>query len=174
MASCTRPNGDKELFTLMTTDLQLALYAALPTLFEIDLAPMPDGSQRVVTPFMLHDGTMVQIYVAERDGKFVLVDGSDLGGWLWQLSGGKELSPRQLYLLDQICRRDLGMAAGYPGELALHCDRPEDLAAAVFRLGQAMLRVSDLWFLDPYSTAGMKYNAADDKSAAPPAQGIAV
>ena len=58
--------------------------------------------------------------------------------------------------------------AGYQGELILHCHRPEELAAAVLRLGQAMLRVSDLWFLAPHSTAGMAYNAPDNTPAAPP------
>ena len=161
---------------MMTTDLQAALCAALPTLFEIDPEPMPAGRRRIVTPFMLRDGTMVQILVAERGGKFILSDGTDLGGWLWEQSGFKELSPRQQYLLDQICRQDLEMPAGYQGELILHCHRPADLAAAVLRLGQAMLRVSDLWFLAPHSTAGMAYNALDDTPAAlpTPAKGVAV
>ena len=39
------------------------------------------------------------------------------------------------------------------------------MAAAVFRLGLAMARVSDLWFLEPHSAAGMEYNAADGKAA---------
>lgn len=161
---------------MMTTDLlQSALCAALPALFEIDPEPMPDGRRCIITPFILRDGTMVQIFVAERGGKFDLTDGIDLGGWLWEQSLGAELSLRQWYLLDQICRQDLEMPAGYQGELLLHCHRPEELAAAVIRLGQAMLRVSDLWFLTPHSTAGMAYNAPDNTPAAPPtpAKGIA-
>ena len=157
-----------------TTDLQAALCAALPALFEIDPAPTPDGRQCIITPFMLRDGTMVQIFVAEHDGKFVLGDGTDLGGWLWEQSCGAELSPQQLYLLDQICRQDLEMVAGYRGELMLHCDRPEDLAEAVFRLGQAMLRVSDLWFLTPQSAYGMQYNAPVDTPAEPLEKRMAV
>lgn len=151
-----------------------ALCAGLAPLFEIDPEPMPDGSTRLFTPFMFDDGTMGVMFVSLNDGRYILTDGGETLGWLWQRTGGDELSAKQQYLLDQICRQDLAMPAGYPGELLLHCDRPADLAAAVLRLGQAMLRVSDLWFLAPHSTAGMAYNAPNDTPAATPAKGIAV
>ena len=66
-----------------------------------------------------------------------------------------------------MCRCELGLP-GYQGELTATApgDRPEELAAAVFRLGLAMVRVADLWFLEPHSAAGMGYNAADGKAAA--------
>lgn len=158
---------------MITADLQAALCAGLAPLFEIDPEPMPDGGARLFTPFMFDDGTMGVIFVSLNDGQYAITDGGETLGGLWQRTGGGELSAKQRYLLGKVCNPASEVTCRQ-GELTTHCDRPEELAAAVFRLGQAMLRVSDLWFLEPYSTAGMEYNAADDKPAAPPAQGIAV
>lgn len=158
---------------MITADLQTALCTGLAPLFEIDPEPMPDGSARLFTPFMFDDGTMGVIFVSLNDGRYVITDGGETLGCLWQRTGGRELSAKQQYLLGKVCY-PASEVTFRQGELTTHCDRPEELAAAVFRLGQAMLRVSDLWFLDPYSTVGMKYNTADDKSVAPPAKGIAV
>lgn len=160
---------------MIAADLHTALCAGLSPLFEIDPEPMPDGCTRLFTPFMFQDGTMGVMFASLNDGRYILTDGGETLGWLWQLTGGDDLSAKQQYLLEKICRSALGVTY-YKGELMLHCDRPEELADAVFRLGQAMLRVSDLWFLSPYSSAGMQYNAPADTPAALPAtaKGIAV
>ena len=164
---------------MIAANLHTALYAGLSPLFEIDPEPMPDGGTRLFTPFMFQDGTMGVMFVSLNDGRYILTDGGETLGWLWQLTGGDDLSAEQQYLLDKICRSALGVTY-HKGELMLRCDRPEDLADAVFRLGQAMLRVSDLWFLSPYSTVGMRYNAPDDTPPPPAtlptttAKGIAV
>ena len=157
---------------MIATDLQTALCTGLAPLFEIDPEPMPDGSTRLFTPFMFDDGTMGVIFVSLNDGQYTLTDGCETLGCLWQRTGGSELLAKQRYLLDKICRPASGITC-HKGELTTKCGRPEDLAAAVLRLGQAMLRVSDLWFLEPYSTDGMEYNAMDD-TAVPPAKEAAV
>ena len=152
---------------MIAADLQAALHAGLPELFEFDRERMPDGSLCLVTPFMYRDGTMAQIFIEERDGICVLTDGGETLGWLWQCTG-EDRSAKQLYLLDLICRQELDMPS-YRGELMLICDNPKDFAAVAFRLGQTMLRVSDLWFLEPGSTAGMEHNPADATLAQLPA-----
>ena len=136
---------------MITADLQAALCAGLPKLFEFDQERMPNGALCLVTPFMYRDGTMAQIFIEERDGRCVLTDGGETLGWLWQCTG-EDPSPKQLYWLDQICRQELDLP-GYRGELMLSCHSPKDFADAAFRLGQAMLRVSDLWFLGDIGTA---------------------
>ena len=152
---------------MIATELRMALAAELPALFEVEAEPRPDGSVRLFTPFRYDDGTMAVIFVVRRDGEYVLSDYGETLGWLWVRTGGGELSAKQEYLLDTVCRCELGLP-GYRGELTATapCDRPEELAAAVFRLGLAMVRVADLWFLEPHSAAGMEYNAADGKAAA--------
>ena len=146
---------------MIATELRTALAAELPVLFEVEAEPRPDGSVRLFTPFRYDDGTMAVIFAARRDGEYVLSDYGETLGWLWVRTGGGELSAKQEYLLDMVCRCELGLP-GYQGELTVTApgDRPEELAAAVFRLGLAMVRVSDLWFLELHSAAGMEYNAA--------------
>ena len=146
---------------MIATELRTALAAELPALFEVEAEPRPDGSVRLFTPFRYDDGTMAVIFAVRRDGEYVLSDYGETLGWLWVRTGGGELSAKQEYLLDTVCRCELGLP-GYRGELTATApgDRPEELAAAVFRLGLAMVRVSDLWFLEPHSAAGMEYNAA--------------
>ena len=141
-------------------NLHRLLCDGLPALFEFDGNAMPDGSIRLFTPFMFRDGTMPVIFLTERNGQYILTDGCETLGWLWQQSVSGELSPQQKYLLDQICRSALGVEH-HKGELTLRCTHPEQLAGAVFRLGQAMLHVSNLWFLEPTSTPGIESGTAE-------------
>ena len=151
---------------MIATELRTALAAELPALFEVEAEPRPDGSVRLFTPFRYDDGTMAVIFAVRRDGEYILSDYGETLGWLWVRTGGGELSAKQEYLLDMVCRCELGLP-GYQGELTATApgDRPEEVAAAVFRLGLAMVRVADLWFLEPHSAAGMEYNAAAGKAA---------
>ena len=144
---------------MITADLQAALYAGLPELFEFDPERVPNGALCLVTPFMYRDGTMAQIFIEERDGRCVLTDWGETLGWLWQCTG-VDPSARQLDWIDDICRHELDMP-GYRGELMLSCDSPNDFAAAAFRLGQAMLRVSDLWFLEDAAGPGVVVGIED-------------
>ncbi len=133
---------------MTSTDLQAALTAGLPQLFEFELNPMPDESIALLTPFVCNDGTTPYIFVSEQDGGgYVLSDGCEMLAGLSQRTGCQELSPKQHYVLDRICKETPGLEKNR-GELTMRCDHPEELADAVFRLGQAMLRVSDLWFLE--------------------------
>ena len=131
---------------MIIADLQAALTAGLPPLFEFEPAPMPDGSS-ALTPFVCNDGTTPYIFLSEQDGGgYVLSDGCEMLAGLSQRTGCRELSPEQRNALDGICRDTPGLELKH-GELKMRCKRPEELAGVV-RLGQAMLRVSDLWFLE--------------------------
>ena len=149
---------------MIVADLQAALTTGLPKLFEFDPEPMPNGALCLVTPFMYRDGTIAQIFIEERDGRCVLTDGGETLGWLWQCTG-KDPSAKQLYWVDQICRHELDMP-DYRGELMLSCNNPNDFAAAAFRLAQAMLRVSDLWFLEEDAAPAVVVAVEDGATAA--------
>ena len=130
---------------MQAANLYNQLCAGLPSVFECEPGLCDDV--RVRTPFLYPDGDALDIFVEERDGHCVLTDGGETLGWLWMQSVSGELSAKQRYLLDEICRATAGVEH-QQGELTVRCERPEKLAEAVFRLAQAMLRVSDLWFLE--------------------------
>ena len=144
---------------MIIAELESALCAGLPALFAFEPEPMPDGSLALITPFVCEDGTTPYIFVAEQDGGYILSDGCEMLGGLSQRTGCQELSPKQHYVLDRICRETPGLEKNR-GELTMRCDRPEELADAVLRLGQAMLRVSDLWFLGDIGAAQVERAAA--------------
>ena len=147
-------------------ELESAFYAGLTELFEFEPEPMPDGSIALQTPFVCNDGTTPYIFVAEQyGGGYVLSDGCEMLGGLTQRAGCQELSPKQHYVLDRICQQTSGLEKNR-GELTMRCDSPDELADAAFRLGQAMLRVSDLWFLGDIVTAQMERAAAVEEMTA--------
>ena len=147
-------------------ELESAFRAGLTALFEFEPERMPDGSIALQTPFVCNDGTTPYIFVAEQyGGGYVLSDGCEMLGGLSQRTGCQELTPKQLYVLDRICRETPGLERNR-GELTMRCDSPDELADAVLRLGQAMLRVSDLWFLGDIVTAQMERAAAVEEMTA--------
>ena len=138
---------------MIIAELESAFCAGLTALFEFEPGPMSDGSIALQTPFVCNDGTTPYIFIAEQNGGgYLLSDGCEMLGGLSQRTGCEELSPKQHYVLDRICRETPGLEKNR-GELKMRCERPEELADAVLRLGQAMLRVSDLWFLEDIVTA---------------------
>ena len=133
---------------MIIADLQAALRTGLPPLFEFEPDPMPDGSIALLTPFVCNDGTTPYIFMSEQDGGgYVLSDGCEMLAGLSQRTGSRGLSPEQRNVLDEICRDTPGLELKH-GELKMRCKYPEELAGVVLRLGQAMLRVSDLWLLE--------------------------
>ena len=147
-------------------ELESALCAGLTALFDFETELMPDGSIALQTPFVCNDGTTPYIFVAEQDGGgYVLSDGCEMLGGLSQRTGCQELSPKQHYVLDRICRETPGLEKNR-GELTMRCEHPDELADAVLRLGQAMLRVSDLWFLGDIVTAQIERATAVEEMTA--------
>ena len=143
---------------MIIAELESALCTGLPALFAFEPEPMPDGSLALITPFVCEDGTTPYIFVAEQDGGYILSDGCEMLGGLWQRSG-EDLSSKQRHVLEKICRATPGLERNR-GELTMRCDTPEELADVVLRLGQAMLRVSDLWFLGDIGAAQIERAAA--------------
>jgi hypothetical protein len=125
----------------MTTNLQNEVQAGLGSLFSVadhrDLI-------RIRTPFWYPDGGVVDVFIKEHDGKFSLTDLGEALGWLRTQSLSSRRSPKQQKLVQDICLTQ-GVEL-FKGQLMLRCDNRTQLARYVVRLGQAVVRVADLWF----------------------------
>jgi hypothetical protein len=99
---------------------------------------------RVRTPFLYPDGGIVDIFVQERDDQFTITDLGEALGWLKLQSVSGKRSAKQQRLLQDICLT-LGVEF-FQGQLFIRADKLVQLADAITRLGQAVVRVSDLWF----------------------------
>ena len=123
-------------------DLCESLRDRLPTLFECTSAP--HGSVRVRTPFMYPDGDIVDVFVEERGGESVVTDYGESLGWLQMQSVRDQLTGNQRQMVEDVCLT-LGVELDR-GQLTLRCANASALSDAIHRLGQAAVRVSDLWF----------------------------
>ncbi len=124
------------------SDLCDALRDSLPALFECAVAPR--GAIRVRTPLLYPDGGMVDVFVEERGAGYVVTDYGDALGWLRMQSAGGKLSPKQRWMIDDVCLT-LGVELDR-GQITLRCEDRSALSDAVHRGAQAVLRVSDVWF----------------------------
>ena len=100
--------------------------------------------QRIRTPYLYPDGDNIDIF-CKQQGDVVLV--SDLGEttrWLRMQTVAPRRSPKQKALIEDACQTH-GVEF-YRGMLQARCRPVDQLAAVTFRVAQAALRVSDLWF----------------------------
>lgn len=125
----------------MNTDVAGLLRANLGELFSAE----PKGEFiRARTPFWYPDGDVIDIFVKERNGSFTLTDLGEALGWLRMQSLSDRRSPKQQKLVQDVCQT-LGVEL-FKGQLMLRCPEASRLAECVVRLGQAIVRVSDIWF----------------------------
>lgn len=100
--------------------------------------------QRIRTPYLYPDGDNIDVF-CEPQGDVILV--SDFGEttrWLRMQTVSPRRSPKQRALIEDVCLTH-GVEF-YKGMLLARCHAKEELSAVVFRVSQAALRVSDLWF----------------------------
>jgi len=100
--------------------------------------------QRIRTPYLYPDGDNIDVFCRPQ-GDVVLV--SDLGEttrWLRMQTVSPKRSPKQKALIEDACLTH-GVEF-YKGMLMARCRPGDQLAAVTFRVAQAALRVSDLWF----------------------------
>ena len=99
---------------------------------------------RIRTPYLYPDGDTIDVF-CKAQGDVVLV--SDLGEttrWLRMQTASLRRSPKQRALIEDICLTH-GVEF-YKGMLLARAKSAQPLSGAVFRVAQAALRVSDLWF----------------------------
>jgi len=119
-----------------------SLRGRLSTLFECSSAPQ--GSIRVCTPFMYPDGDIVDLFVYEQDGRPVVTDYGESLDWLQMQSLHDQLTNNQIQMVEDVCLT-LGVELN-SGQLTLRCANISELGDVIHRLGQAAVRVSDIWF----------------------------
>ena len=125
----------------MNTNVCEALTDQLGTLFECK--PHKEFV-RVRTPFLYPDGGVIDVFVQLHDGHFTVTDLGEALGWLRLQSVSAQRSPKQQRLLQDVCMT-LGVEL-FRGQLLLRGDEPAQLSDRILRLGQAVVRASDLWF----------------------------
>lgn len=103
------------------------------------------GYVRVRTPLLYPDGGIVDVFVSFHEGGFTVSDLGEALGWLKVQSASGQRSPKQQRLLQDVCLT-LGVEL-FRGQLMLRGRGESDLTETIMRLGQAVVRVSDLWFM---------------------------
>jgi hypothetical protein len=115
---------------------------AMPSHFECNLAPL-EGI-RVRTPFLYPDGSIIDVFVLERESQIVATDFGEALGWLRMQSSRGQLSPKQKRLIEDVCVT-LGVEL-FRGQLVRRVEGNR-VAEAVLQVAQAALRVADLWMV---------------------------
>jgi hypothetical protein len=100
---------------------------------------------RVRTPFLYPDGDYIDLFVRHSDGTPTISDLGETTRWLRMQSVSAHRSPKQRQLIEDVCLTH-GVEF-YRGMLSVRAE-PDfaNLAPALTRLAQAVLRVSDIWF----------------------------
>lgn len=103
-----------------------------------------NGHVRIRTPFLYPDGDVIALFAR---GDFPLLELSDFGEtmrWLAMQTPSERRSKKQRQIIQDVCLTH-GVEF-FDGMVLLRVRAGDDLPAAVVRLGQAVLRIADLWF----------------------------
>jgi hypothetical protein len=100
--------------------------------------------QRIRTPYLYPDGDIIDVFCKPQGDVTVVSDLGETARWLRMQSTSPKRSPKQRALIEDVCETH-GIEF-YKGTLTARCHASESLTAVAFRVAQAALRVSDLWF----------------------------
>ncbi len=99
---------------------------------------------RVRTPLLYPDGDVVDVYVHSQNGGGTVSDLGETTAWLRTQSTASRRSPKQTRLIEDVCLTlDVEF---FKGMLCARYDNNEAMVAAIERVSQSAVRVSDLWF----------------------------
>jgi len=118
------------------------LQQAVPPLFVC--SPAPQQGVRVRTPMLYPEGNIVEVYVMERKGGFLVTDIGDALDWLGLQTVSQRRSPKQEALILDVCHT-LPIDR-FRDQLLLREVTSGALGESVFWVAQAAVRVVDLWF----------------------------
>ena len=119
-----------------------ALQQAMPPLFVC--SPAPEEGVRVRTPMLYPDGGVVDVFVQERNGGYIVTDYGDALGWLGLQSASRQRSQKQIALIQDVCQTL--RIQQFRDQLILPDVAGAALGESVLRVAQAVVRVSDIWF----------------------------
>ena len=94
---------------------------------------------RIRTPFLYPDGDIIDIFYQDQGDIATLTDLGETMRWLSMQTVTQQKSPKQRQLIADICLTH--NVEIHRGMLMVRVRRSENLAAAVMRLSQCMLRV---------------------------------
>ena len=100
--------------------------------------------QRIRTPYLYPDGDNINLFCKAEGDAVTVTDLAETAGWLSMQSAAARRPPEQNRIIDEVC-----VARGvefHRGMLRSRCRSVGELAAAVERVAQAALRVSELCF----------------------------
>lgn len=103
-----------------------------------------DRHTRIRTPYLYPDGDVIDLYFTMEGQQAILTDFGESVSWLKSQTLSQKKSVKQRQLINDICLTQ-GVEF-YHGMLMLRVNEDENFASLVTRLGQAAVRVSDLWF----------------------------
>lgn len=105
----------------------------------------PHGEyQRIRTPYLYPDGDNIDIFCKPQGDVTLVSDLGETSRWLRMQTVAPRRSPKQKALIEDVC--ETHGVEFYKGMLMARCRQGDQLSAVVFRVAQAALRVSDLWF----------------------------
>lgn len=100
--------------------------------------------QRIRTPYLYPDGDNIDVFCKTQGQAVVVSDLGETTRWLRMQTLSPRRSPKQKALIEDACLTH-GVEF-YKGMLLARCRAGDALAGVAFRVAQAALRVSDLWF----------------------------
>ena len=124
-----------------TEELCAAIARTLPDTF--DSSPAPRVGVRVRTPFTYPDGGIVDVFVLEHDGRYMVTDFGETLGWFRMQCVNAHRSPGQCRMVEDACWT-LGVEL-HRGQLILRIGSASAIGEAVLSLAQAAVRVAGPW-----------------------------
>lgn len=96
---------------------------------------------QISTPFILPDGSVIDLFLKEKEESYVLTNLGETFGWLYLQTAAYSLSKNQ-----EIIIKDIVITHGveqFDGMLITRLKKDDNLADAILRLSQAIIRVAD-------------------------------
>lgn len=103
-----------------------------------------DGMIRIRTPYLYPDGDVVDLFLEEGAQGVVLSDLGETLGWLRMQTAALRRTKKHEALIQDVCLTH-GVEL-FRGMLQVRVQDAAGLSACLTRLGQAAVRVADLWF----------------------------
>lgn len=103
---------------------------------------------RIETPFVYPDGDIIDLFYKDNSPYKIITDLGGASDWLGLQTVSETRTEKQEYQIEYIC--DSYRVEYRKGEFFIDLDKGNEtrnLAEAVFDLGQAIIRISGLWFL---------------------------
>lgn len=103
-----------------------------------------DDFVKVRTPFLYPDGDIVDLFLRYQGTEVALTDLGESMRWLRTQSVSMKKSPKQKLMISDVCMT-LGVEFNR-GMIVLKMSSTDKLADAILRLGQAAIRIADIYF----------------------------